>query len=162
MPVTANLTMGRDCVIDERALVGYAEHGGRIVLGDRVKIIHGCVLRTCTGQIIVGDDVSIGYDTIMHALGGIRIGPCTLVSPRVQIYAQNHGTRMGRLIRDQGQSGRGITIGGDCWIGAGAIICDGVTIADGAIIGAGAVVTGDVPAFEIHGGNPAREIGRRQ
>lgn len=44
---------------------------------------------------------------------------------------------------------------------AGAILTPGITIGDGAIIGAGAVVTHDVPAWEIHAGNPAKKIGVR-
>lgn len=49
-----------------------------------------------------------------------------------------------------------IRIGNDVWIGARAIILDGVTIGDGAIVGAGAVVTGDVPAYAVMGGVPAK------
>jgi chloramphenicol O-acetyltransferase type B len=47
-------------------------------------------------------------------------------------------------------------IGSDVWIGYRAIIMQGVTIGNGAVIGAGAVVTGDVPAYAIVGGVPAK------
>ncbi|MBI4695901.1 MAG: antibiotic acetyltransferase [Gammaproteobacteria bacterium] len=49
----------------------------------------------------------------------------------------------------------------DAWIGFGAIIMAGVRVGRGAIVAAGAVVTRDVPAYEIHGGIPARKIGQR-
>ncbi|QIZ38235.1 CatB-related O-acetyltransferase [Saccharopolyspora sp. ASAGF58] len=52
-------------------------------------------------------------------------------------------------------------IGNDVWIGRGATIMPGVHIGDGAIIATGAVVTGDIPAYGVAGGNPAREIHRR-
>lgn len=51
-----------------------------------------------------------------------------------------------------------VTIGHDVWIGARAMIMGGVSIGNGAIVGAGAVVTGDVPAYSIVGGVPARVI----
>ena len=51
-----------------------------------------------------------------------------------------------------------ITIGEDCWIGGGAIICPGVTIGNRCIIGAGSVVTKDIPNDSIAVGNPAKVI----
>lgn len=53
-----------------------------------------------------------------------------------------------------------VTIGEDCWIGGGAILCPGVTIGDRCIIGAGSVVTKDIPSDRIAVGNPARLSGK--
>ncbi len=47
-------------------------------------------------------------------------------------------------------------VGHDVWIGQGARILPGVNIGNGAIVGAGAVVAGEVPAYAIVAGNPAR------
>ena len=51
-----------------------------------------------------------------------------------------------------------VTIGEDCWIGGGAILCPGVTVGDRCIIGAGSVVTKDIPSDSIAVGNPAKVI----
>ena len=51
-----------------------------------------------------------------------------------------------------------ITIGKDCWLGAGVIVCPGVTIGDRCVIGAGSVVVKDIPADSMAVGNPARVI----
>lgn len=144
------------------ARIGYSEHGGEIILGDRVSIAHGCVIRTCTGTIRIGNRSSVNYGCVMHGLGGISIGNNVLLSPGVSIYAQNHGIERDALIMGQEQTSLGVAIGNDVWVGANAIILDGVTIADGAVIGAGAVVTKSVPACEIWAGNPAKKIGERQ
>ena len=40
-------------------------------------------------------------------------------------------------------------------IGDSAIVCKGVTIGENSIIGAGAVVTKDVPPNSVYAGNPA-------
>jgi len=42
------------------------------------------------------------------------------------------------------------------WIGDGAIICKGVTIGENSIIGAGAVVTKSIYKPGIYAGNPAK------
>ncbi|MDR2260113.1 MAG: GNAT family N-acetyltransferase [Azoarcus sp.] len=52
-------------------------------------------------------------------------------------------------------------VGNDVWIGQNATILPGVHIGDGAIIGANAVVGGDVAAYSIVVGNPARVIRKR-
>ncbi len=54
-----------------------------------------------------------------------------------------------------------IDIGSDVWIGFGSTILSGVSIGRGAIVAAGSVVMGNVGAYDIVSGNPARRIGRR-
>lgn len=51
-----------------------------------------------------------------------------------------------------------ITIGDNCWIAAGVIVCGGVTIGEGCVIGAGSVVTKSIPANSLAAGNPCRVI----
>ena len=53
-------------------------------------------------------------------------------------------------------AGPDTVIGNDVWIGQGARVLPGARIGDGVIIGAGAVVQGDIPAYTIVVGNPAR------
>ena len=51
-----------------------------------------------------------------------------------------------------------VSIGNDCWIGAGVMLIEGAHIADGAVVLAGAVVTKDVPPYAIVGGVPAKVL----
>jgi acetyltransferase-like isoleucine patch superfamily enzyme len=46
----------------------------------------------------------------------------------------------------QGSTARGINIGNNVWIGAGAIILDGVTLGDNVVVGAGTVVSEAIPS----------------
>jgi virginiamycin A acetyltransferase len=52
-------------------------------------------------------------------------------------------------------------IGNDVWIGYEALIMPGVRVGNGAIVSARSVVAGDVPAYTVVGGNPARPIRQR-
>ena len=51
-----------------------------------------------------------------------------------------------------------IRIGNNVWIGDRATVLKGVTIGDNSIVGAGAVVARDVPANVVVAGNPARIV----
>ena len=51
-----------------------------------------------------------------------------------------------------------IVVGNDVWIGYEALLMPGVKVGNGAIIAARSVVTGDVPAYAVVGGNPAKVI----
>lgn len=92
-------------------------------------------------------------------VGKVRIGSRVLFGPNVQIYAVTHP--IDAIERRNGEEwGVDVTIGDDCWIGGGAVICPGVTIGDRCVIGAGAVVTKDVPDDVVVAGNPARILRR--
>jgi carbonic anhydrase/acetyltransferase-like protein (isoleucine patch superfamily) len=51
-----------------------------------------------------------------------------------------------------------VHIASNVWIGDSAIVCKGVTIGENSIIGAGAVVVDSIPANCVAAGNPARVV----
>ena len=51
-----------------------------------------------------------------------------------------------------------LSIGSDVWIGENSIIKAGITIGTGAVVASNSYVVGDVPAYAIIGGNPAKVI----
>lgn len=51
-----------------------------------------------------------------------------------------------------------VTIGRNCWLGAGVIVMPGVSIGDNSVIGAGSVVTRDIPANVVAVGVPCRVL----
>lgn len=110
-------------------------------------------------NISCGERVFINYNCTILDVGKVRIGSHVLIGPNVQIYAVTHP--VDAVERRSGEEwGEDVTIGDDCWIGGGAVICPGVTIGDRCIVGAGAVVTKDVPDDTVVAGNPARIIRR--
>ncbi len=93
----------------------------------------------------------------------IDIGDHTMIGPNVTIATAGHPI-LPQLRLQAYQFNAAVSVGKNCWIGAGAILLPGVTIGDNTVIGAGSVVTKDIPANVIAVGNPCRvlrEIGEK-
>lgn len=136
---------------------------GRIILGDHVTIDTGARLHVANNATMrVGDNVGVGPYNILNAFDDLTIGDDTMLAPFVNINCADHGTEMGTIMRLQRGTYGPVTIGKDCWLGAGVIVTKGVTIGDGAVIGAGSVVTRDVPEYTISVGIPSSVISERR
>lgn len=112
------------------------------------------------GQISLEDNCYIG--DFFSVLGGadIVIKKDTLIASHVAVISENHGDNpeIGIKYGNQPLSGKPVTIGNNCWIGEKSMILPGVTIGGWCIVGAGAVVTKDIPPYSIAVGNPARVV----
>lgn len=53
---------------------------------------------------------------------------------------------------------KSVYIGNDVWIGNNVTIMGGARIGDGAIVAMNSHVVGEIGAYEVYGGNPARKI----
>ncbi|MFM2061305.1 MAG: hypothetical protein RLZZ507_975 [Cyanobacteriota bacterium] len=133
----------------------------RIDLG-RYVLIHAN--NNC--HVKIGHEVYIGdFSSIIAAECEVTIGKSTIIAQYVKLIGINHAyIAKDKTIQEQymDMTKKGITIGEDCWIGAGACILPGVKIGDGAVIGAMAVVTKDVEPYTVVAGNPAKVIKTRQ
>ncbi len=96
---------------------------GDVVLGERVSVWPGVVLRGDQGAIVVGDETNLQDGTIAHATGGVstvRIGARCTVGHRVILH--------------------GCVVGDDCLVGMGSIVLDNAAIGSWSVVGAGALV----------------------
>ena len=150
-------------VIHESA---YVDDGASI--GDGTKVWHFCHVM---GGAVIGQRCSLGQNVVV--MNGVRIGNNVKIQNNVSIYEgveleddvfcgpsmvftnvinpRSHISRKNEykstLVR------RGTSIG------ANATIVCGVTLGEYSFIGAGAVVTGDVPAYALMIGVPAKQAG---
>lgn len=144
--------------------LGDAEHEGFLTVGDRLVAEHGCILAPRGGAIEIGADCFLGPGVIIQACAGslIRIGSQVMIAKDCGLYASNHGHGSVELpMMRQGETGKGIELEDDVWLGAHVLVMDGVRVGRGAILAAGCVVTRDVPPFAIVGGVPAVQLGSR-
>lgn len=109
--------------------------------------------------IVMGENVFVNYNATMLDGGLITIGSRTKIGPNCQLVTPNHPIDFleRRLPQEKCSP---ITIGEDCWLGAGVIVCPGVTIGDRSVIGAGSVVVKNIPADSLAVGNPAKVVRR--
>ncbi|MBI1770270.1 MAG: acyltransferase [Bacteroidetes bacterium] len=155
---------GKSLIIEDGVHISALSDTG-IVLGNNVTLAKYAVL-TCTGVIankgvgiIIGDNSAVGAQSFLGGQGGISIGKDVIMGPQVKIFSENHiYDQDTNIIRKQGESRKGVVIGDNCWIGAGAIILDGVTISHGCVVAAGSIVTRSVPENSVVAGSPARVI----
>jgi acetyltransferase-like isoleucine patch superfamily enzyme len=136
------IEFGRGTVVKAFAVI--QSSGGRVRFGRQCAISSFVHISTGAADVVAGDFV--------------RIAPsCTLVGGTKEVHAR------GVLIKDQPEAeARGLWIGDDVLIGAGAVILPGTRIERGAVIGAGSVVSGHVPEYAIVAGAPAKVIGHRE
>lgn len=148
------------CFVAEEADV-FAEPMRKVVVHEGASIAAHAFVH---GPVTLAAHVSINpYATLDGGRKGIRIGAGSRIATRAMLFAFDHGTAPDRPVREQAVRSRGIVVGEDVWVGAGATVTDGVHIGDYAVVGAGAVVTRDVPAWAVVGGVPARVLfDRRQ
>jgi acetyltransferase-like isoleucine patch superfamily enzyme len=162
-----HLSVGRGSVVERDARLHCLSRDG-IVIGERVTIGKFAIIE-CTSVLWnhgtgcrIGDDSSVGDYCFLGSAGGIDIGRRVLMGQHVSMHSENHEFGNPEVpIQQQGVESEGISIGDDCWLGAGAIILDGVRLGDGCVVSAGAVVTHSFPAGSVVAGVPARVIRNR-
>jgi acetyltransferase-like isoleucine patch superfamily enzyme len=92
----------------------------------------------------------------------VEVGDYGLFAAYTYVVGGGHDhSDVGAVIIDQARPSKGVTIGRNVWLGAGAKILDGVTLGSNVVVGAGAVVNESLPDSVIAAGVPAKIIKRR-
>ncbi len=140
-------------------------HGARISLGDQVHIVaaRDRHVRLCVweyeqqqGRITIGDYALICPGVRIDSGSHVEVGDnCMIAAGAYLSDADWHGIY--DRTRPIGNTSP-IRLEDNVWIGDSAIVCKGVTIGRNSIVGAGAVVASDVVENVIVAGNPAKVV----
>ncbi len=131
---------------------------------------YNMTLKSCSVDVVIGlgsyfsrrdamvePNVSIGSYCV---IGRARIGARSQISSHVEIpggRAQHVRDQLGRLSNTLEDTGDVLSIGEDCWIGAGAIVM--ANVGSQSTIGAGSVVVQEIPPGVVAVGAPAKPVG---
>ena len=148
--------LGRRVELHARA--GY----GRLEIGRWVHIGDGNSIRCHEGSLRIGDKVVFGKDNTVNCYLDVEIGAATIVADWVYVTDFDHRISDVHVpIKDQGIVKTPVRIGSDCWIGTKVSVLRGTRIGHGSVLGAHAVARGEIPAYSIAVGAPARVVRNR-
>lgn len=136
--------------------------GENVVIGRNTRIECTGGLQSGGKGVKIGNRTTFGNDCTFGAAGGIEIGDDVVAGQFIRFHSENHNFNdKTKLIREQGVTHKGIKIGNNCWIGAGAVFLDGAELGSGCVVGANAVITKKFPSDVVIAGIPAKVISYR-
>jgi acetyltransferase-like isoleucine patch superfamily enzyme len=108
----------------------------------------------CDEEITIGTGTMLGWNAVIMDTRRIPFDP----EARRAVLDRVASSTPRRLLAEVETAP--VRIGSNVYIGFDVMVLPGVTIGDGAVIGSRSVVTGDVEAYTVVVGNPARVVWR--
>lgn len=106
-------------------------------------------------NIMLGDGCYVNYNCNFIDDGEIEVGANTMFGANVTIATVGHPVHPDYR---QFMYAEKVTIGRNCWIGAGTVINPGISIGENTVIGSGSIVIKDVPKNSVAVGNPCKVL----
>jgi carbonic anhydrase/acetyltransferase-like protein (isoleucine patch superfamily) len=107
---------------------------GSVILGERVTVMSGAVVRGDNEPIVIGDDSNIQEGCVLHTDPGcpLTIGKGATIGHQVMLHGCTIGD--GTLIGIQAVVLNNSVVGKDCLVGAGAVIIENKSFPDRSVI----------------------------
>ncbi|QXN23784.1 acyltransferase [Shewanella putrefaciens] len=131
------------------------------IFGNRVRIYPQARIESLGGEIIIGNDVSIGQNLHIISKLSVHIGDKSTISANVFISDVDHYYEdIDVHVMNQALITRKTVVGENCFIGYGSVILPGTILGKQCIVGANSVVRGSFPSYCILVGAPAKIVKR--
>jgi acetyltransferase-like isoleucine patch superfamily enzyme len=134
---------------------------GRLEIGPQTLFEPGVwITAPGSARVRIGEGTFLNLCVMVAAVELVEIGSHCMLANGCFVTDGNHRfDDPDRPVTWQGFTTKGPTrIGDNVWCGANVVITSGVTIGERSVIGANSVVTGDIPAFSIAAGAPAKVL----
>lgn len=149
------------CLVSPSAEVELSKN---LVIGKGTQIGSFTKIKASDGPLRIGAHVFIGSNCFISShTAGVEIGEYAMISSNASIIGNDYEYDDLEIpICMQPQVSKGIDIGRNVWIGAGAVVLDGSRIGAGSIVSPNSVVSGKIPENSIVQGVPAKVIFERR
>lgn len=156
------IRIGSQVVIDDNAVIDAKGSTNRgLVIGDRVYIGRNTIVYCKNGDITLEAGVNISSNCQVFSSNALTVGRDTVIGAFTYLLSGGEYDYTDRrpFAAQEGTVTKGpLTIGPNCWIGAGVTVLDAASVGAHCVLAAGAVVTRPVPPDSLVGGVPARVI----
>ncbi len=159
------IRIGNNVTIDDNTIIdGRGSGADGLVLESNVLVNRNCMILAKTGPIYIGEKTSIGSNSVIVSISGVRIGASVLTAGGLYISAGSYRFDNPKIpvMEHDAYSGGPVEIGDGAWMGTRVTILDGVRIGRGAVIGACSMVNKDIPSFGVAVGTPAKVVRTRR
>lgn len=171
-------TLFYKCIIKEIGRNVHLRLSGRIINGNYVKIGSNVTIsekwliavypdygnidnpvKTNQKGVVIEEGVSVNRNMTIYCADSVKIGANCMLGSNILITDNDHGMNPESVsYSDQPLITKETIIEDGCWIAQNCMILAGSHIGKRAIIGAGSVVKGNIPAYCIAVGCPAKVI----
>lgn len=156
--------IGDHVVVDDNVVLDAKGTDNRgIFIDDGVFLGRNTILNCKNGDIILDQNVNIGFNSMIFSASSVRVGANNLIAGYTYLVGGTHHFEDPTIpVLHQGRESKGITIGPGGWLGAHVNIFDGVTVGKHVVIGANSAVNKDIPDYAIAAGAPVKVIKERK
>ncbi len=153
-------TLERGVIIDGLSRDGM-KFGDNVVIGP-YSVVRASSPSNMGVGVRIGKNSAMDAYSFIGAAGFVDIGENVIMGQHVSFHAENHNYKRTDIpIKLQGTRREGIMIEDDCWVGSNSVFLDGAVVRRGCVIAAGSVVRGEIPAYSVAAGVPARVLSSR-
>ncbi len=153
-----NVVIDDYCVLDAKG----SDNEG-IKIGNGVFLGRNTILNCKNGDIILEDNVNIGFNSMIFSASRVTVERDTLLAAYCYLVGGTHNYENPDVpVLEQGRQSTGILMKAGGWLGAHATVLDGVTIGKHVVISAGSVVHKNIPDYATAGGAPVMILQRRK
>jgi acetyltransferase-like isoleucine patch superfamily enzyme len=149
--------LGEGCLLGDH--VRLQLRGGAMRMGERVNVRDFCELKTA-GELTLGASAICGRSVTLHCVERVTLGAFVGLAERVTITDSDHASDgSDTWFMAQPLHVEPVSLGDNAFVATNAVLLRGVRLGADAVVAAGAVVQGgDLPAGWLIAGVPARAV----